>query len=806
MKIKLLIFVIFLFITLPKSWAQLPADLSKVRSSQITDDQLYQFVQKAQSSGQTQEDILFELKQRGLPDNELMILSDRVSTLMGREGEVDVENIASPLSSRAKRQNTAMRRQSQLDESTSKVFGAELFSGASPLFVPNLNIATPLNYRVGPGDELLLEVYGNNVFNQKLPVSREGFVNIKYAGLINVNGKTIEDLSSLFKSKLSKFIPSLGVGASKLQVSLSNIRSITVSVVGAVKKPGTLTLPSLATLFNALYATGGPLENGSLRTIELIRGNKKIIEADLYEFLLKGDQSANIFLQDNDLIRVPFAQNQVQVSGLLNRTGIFEVKPSDNLSSLFDYAGGFKPLAYKGRVTGTRNGALTKEIIDIPYNSFPNFSLKHGDSLHVDSLVDKYINRVTIKGAVFKPGVYAWQNGQDLLEVINKAAGVKADALVANANVLRTYENLKKENIAVDLIAVLEGKLKFQLLNEDEITIYSTFELRDKYAVIINGPVRSPGSFLYADSLTLQQLILMAGGFTDRALPTSIEIGRNKKTGNTGGSEEKTVEIIQVKVNADLAATGADFLLAPNDIVSIKSDPSKIPQSKVLVTGKVQYPGTYVLESREDRLSSILKRAGGLLSYADENGVKVIRRNIVEDTASIKNTIEKQIKNKTDSAKSKDDKKQDFDVTEIAVNLAAVLKAPGTAEDIILEDGDEVVIPQIKNVVSLTGEVLKPVAVQFSPGKNIRYYITSAGGFSTNAKKSKTFVINSNGRSKRTASFLGIFKNYPKLSPGATVVVPAKPERTGKFDPAKAGILISALSALVSTIAILKGL
>lgn len=702
MKINRLFSIVLVSLIAITAHAQLPADLSKVKAAQITDDQLFQFVQKAQSSGQSQDAILAEFKQRGLPETELTALSERVAGLMGSNDNTGVST-GNAAPSRNRTTPSMGEKQIPPQTVTSKVFGAELFSGASPMFVPNLNIATPANYKVGPGDELLLEVYGNNVFVQKLLVSREGFVNVKYAGLVNVNGIAIQDLSSLISNRLSRFIPSLSGGGSKLNLSLASIRSISVNVVGAIKKPGTITIPSLATLFNALYATGGPLENGSLRTIELIRGNKKMLEIDLYEFLLKGDQSANIFLQDNDLIRVPFAKQQVQVSGLLNRTGIFEVKSNEKLSDLFEFAGGFSARAFQGRVTGTRNGYLTKEVIDVAANNFSDFSLRHGDSLHVDSLIDKFVNRVTINGAVYKPGFYSWERGQQLTDLIQKAEGLKEEAFLGSVNVLRTFENLEKQNIAVDLRPILKGQQSFALLNEDVVTVFSSFELKDKFNLSINGPVRNPGSFPFADSITLQQLILLAGGFTDKAIPTSIEIGRNKKETGANKNAEAKVEIIKVSVAADLNKTGADFKLAPGDIVSVKSDPLKVPQSKVLLSGKVLYPGTYVLESREDRLSSILSRAGGLLSIADENGVKVIRRNITQDTGFVNKIVDKQTKNRRDST-LKNIESGNNDITEIAVNLRALLKSPGTAEDLVLEDGDEVIIPQVKNVVSVTGK------------------------------------------------------------------------------------------------------
>ena len=806
MKINLLLLFGACFILTVNSVAQLPADLSKIKSSQISDQQLTQIAQQAKNSGQSEQAVLQDLKQRGLPDTEIQALGARISGLMqtkGAEGNTTFEN---PVSKDRKLTTPNTASESKEKKSSSKVFGAELFQEASPIFAPNLSIATPLNYRVGPGDELLLEVFGTNVFSQKAQVSREGFVNVRYAGLVNVNGITIEEVANLLKSRLSKYLPSLATGASRLQVNLGNIRSINVSVVGAVKKPGTLTLPSLATLFNALYATGGPLENGSFRNIELIRGNKKIITADLYDYLMRGDQSSNIFLQDNDLIRVPFTEHQIQVAGLLNREGIYELKPTETFANALQYAGGFKAGAYQGRVTGTRLGKLAKEIIDIPATQFSAFALQNGDSLYVDFLVNKYLNRITIKGAVFKPGVYAWQKGQQLADVIEKAAGLKEEAFLGRATILRTYENQEKENISVDLKAVLKGALKFELLNEDQITIYSSYELKDRFTVSISGEIRNPGIFPFADSITLQQLILLAGGFTDRAIPTSIEVARQKKQVDITQLGASSSELIQVSLSTDLTKVGADFYLQPNDIILVKSDPTKKPQITVRVSGLVLFPGTYTLESQQDRLSALITRAGGLLPNADKIGIKLIRKTYLADPADLNKIIKKQSNSTQDSVLAKQQDLSNELLNEIAVEWNDNKSDYDPQRDVILEAGDEIIIPQLRNTITLTGEVLKPVSVQYLQNKSFKYYISSAGGFSAKAKKGKSFVVYSNGRSKKAGSFLGLFRTYPKILPGSMVVVPAKPARDGKFDPSKAGILVSALTTLATTIAILKGL
>ena len=806
MKIRVLIVVWVLgFLSFSVS-AQLPADLSTVKSSQISNDQLLALIKQGEASGQSQEDILRDLKARGLPEAEISELTNRVSQLMRQQSSADGGSSLNNTQTVRKR-NPNSQAIVPRDPSTSLVFGAELFSEASSLFVPNLSIATPPNYKVGPGDELLLEVYGSNVFTQKVVVSREGFINIKYAGLINANGVTIQDLNEVVRLKLTKYIPGLAGGGARLQLSLGSIRSITISVAGAVKKPGTLTLPSLATLFNALYATGGPLENGSLRKIELIRGNKKILEADLYDFLLKGDQSANIFLQDNDLIRVPFADRQVRLTGQLNRAGIFEVSEDERLSDLLFFAGGFKANAYRGRIKGSRNGELVKEIIDIESKGFDTFKCNHGDSLHVDSLVEKYNNRVTIDGAVYKPGVYAWYKGQTLSDLVVKAAGLRGDAFLTRVVVLRTYENLKKESFLISLNQQAKEGFGFELLNEDVVTIFSSDSLRNKFTVSINGPVKKPGSFTYSDSMTLQQLILMAGGFSDFATPTGIEIGR-KQLSAQGDSVTQIdrVNVISLSLDPDLKKD-ADFRLLPNDIISVKMDPFKKSQSIVQVKGEVLYPGSYVLENRTDRLSAVISRSGGLLSFADINGAKLIRKKLLQDTASIKKAIAKMEKSKDVDLKdtaSRKEEENELSINEIALNLRKVLENPGSIDDIMLEDGDEIMIPQVKNVVTIAGAVLKPVSVQFNSSKKFKYYVSSAGGFTSRAKKNKAYLVLSNGQSRKTGTILGFFRTYPAVASGATIYIPEKPEKDNRFDSAKAGVLISAVTTLLTAFAILR--
>lgn len=787
--------------------AQIPTDLSRIKSSQITDAQLMQFVQQAQSSGMTETELMAEFQKKGLPESELQALAVRLKGLMGANQtmETSTTEAGSKVQSN-KRTYKGDFSQFKMPEKPSRVFGSELFSGVDPVFVPNLKIATPRSYVIGPEDELQLDVYGNNISSQKLMVSPEGFISVKYAGPVNVSGMTIEQAAGVLKGRLIKFYPALSSGATKLQLTLGSVRSIQVTIVGAVKKPGTITLPSIATLFNALYSSGGPLDNGSFRNIELVRNSKTIAVADLYEFILKGDQSANISLQDNDVIRIPFAQTQIALEGELNRRGIFEVKGSETLQQALDFAGGFKSNAFKGRITGTRFTDVERKVIDVAKTDFNSFKLNNGDSLYIDSVVNRFDNRVVITGAVFKPGAYSIENGMDIKALIAKAQGLKEDAFVGRANMVRLREDKTKEYKSFNLKNILNGSEKFQLAKEDSLHIVSVLELRDSTIVTVLGPVKRSGDFRYEDSLTLQAILLQAGGLMENATPSRIEIGRRKKDINLGAKGAATSEVIQIDITKDLSQIGADIFLQPFDVISVKADPAKVKQISVKVSGELLYAGTYTLENPEERLSSIVKRAGGLLPYADINGAKLVRRKEKIDTAQIKRLAlstarsSAELKN-SDTATSLATKQLGSLTTDVALDLAKIMAKPSSDDDLILQNGDELIIPRFNNTVSVGGEVLRPVTVQYESGKGFGTYLSAAGGFTRNAYKTRAFVVYPNGRSAKSHAFLGI-RSYPKVTPGSSIFVPVKPESNG-FDAAKAGILVSALAAVMTGMALL---
>ena len=783
--------------------AQIPADLSNVKAFQISDAQLKQYMQQAKAAGISPDQFEAELLRRGLPSEEMSLLKQRMSKLEDGETATSTEPAAntSEQSKRSASKTTNTRPVELFEKPRSRIFGAELFSNAGLSFEPNMRMATPKNYVIGPDDELNLNIYGNNISQQTLKVSPEGTVNVRYAGVINVNGLTVETATAVIRNRLIKYYPALASGGTKLQLSLGNIRSIRVIIIGAVNKPGTYTLPSLASLFNALYESGGPVENGSLRNIELIRNNKVIQRADLYDFLVKGSQSDNVHLEDNDVIRVPFAELLVTLNGELNRPGIFELKEKETLKDALQFAGGFKSKAFRSRITGTRFTDFEKKVLDIPADSVTYFKPQNGDEYLIDSVINRFQNRVIVSGAVFKPGPYALDNGMNLKQLITKAHGLKEDVFSGRAILVRTGQNLSKEYIAVDLNPIITGSDNgIMLQKEDSVHIASLFDLKDTVTVTINGAVRKPGTYRYESNLSLRSLIMKAEGYAENATGMGIEVSRRKRDVEINKAGSNIVELIRVDDNLDLSKTGAELALKPFDIITIKEDPFYKEQISVKISGEVLLPAVYTLQSREERLSSLIQRSGGLLYTANIGGAKLIRkRHEVTDTTEIKRLFESL---ETDTVRNTDVLTRK--TTDVAIDLAYILKHPGSVDDITLEEGDELVIPRINNTVSVNGEVFRPVEIMYESGKKMKDYLSDAGGVTQLGKKSRAFVIYANGRSAKMRKAFGIFNRYPKMQPGSNIFVPLKPKKDTQFDVAKAGILVSAMAALITAFSLIS--
>ncbi len=799
----------------------LPKELSTTEIDDLSDQQMRQLLRQAQASGLTDAEIVQSAVNRGLPQNQALMLEKRIKSIRGRQqaGNATTDGIAgndtTPSLSRQlnyKLDTTdSIKRVRQIfDNLYPKVFGASLFTNSNLSFSPNLKLATPANYIVGPEDQLEINVYGNSLVNWKLNVSPEGNINIPGIGFLNVGGKRIDQATTAIKAKLAANNYAIGRGTN-VQVSLGNIRSIKVIMVGQVVKPGTYTLPSLATVFNALYSAGGPSENGSYRQIQIIRDNRLYRTLDVYDFLVKGDQKNNVNLQDQDVIRIPTYKTRVELAGEVKIPGLFEMLPGESLQTLLDFAGGFTEQAYALRVKVAQVNGKERRLTDVVEADFSNYVPLRGDKFTVSRILERYENRVTILGAVFRPGEYELQKGLTLGGLIAKADGLKEDAFTGRGSITRLKDDNTTEILSFDLKGIMDKNAPDPALRrEDVIYIASAFDLRDKYRVIINGEVRKPGEFAYADSMTVEDLIIKSGGFTEGASTKRIEIARRVNTSDPNSINSPVAQVFSVNVDPGLKSNATVFRLKPFDMVSIYSLPGYEKQKTVKVEGEVLYPGYYTIQKKNEKISDLIKRAGGTTVFADIDGSTLRRSNIAilgvdknkVDTAEIArerfdrlNRLKKTYK---DSTRIEDSTvRNNF----IGIELKKILKAPGSYIDLLLEDGDVIRIPKQQQIVRVNGEVLFPSAVVYNEHKSFSDYVYNAGGFSPVALKRGAYVVYPNGTVAGTHKFL-FFNVHPKVKPGSEIVIPKKPAGRGNIGQE----IIGYTTGLASLAAIIFGI
>ncbi|RZM21500.1 MAG: capsule biosynthesis protein [Pedobacter sp.] len=623
-------------------------NFSNVRVDELTDDQIRQIVKQVESSGLPESQLEQMAAARGMQASEIQKLRARVeavkskssatgsseANVKGKDGsrsrsfEGEVDDIAD-----ADQKKTENEADVALQSLKSKIFGKELFANASTTFEPNLRLATPLNYVIGTADQLLIDIYGYSEVSYQLTVSPEGTINIPYAGVVPVSGLTVEAATARIKSKLSTIYSGLRTGNTKLSIALGNIKSIKVILTGEVMKPGTYSLPSLATVFNALYSSGGPTDNGSFRKIEVIRNGRKIATLDVYDFLLKGELKNNVRLQDQDIIRIPTYQKRVEVVGEVKRPAIFEMKDAENLNDLLNFAGGFTERAYQARIKVLKNTSTERKVADVVADAFSSYQPQSGDKYFVNEILDRFENRVSIQGAVFRPGEYELTPGLTLKQLVEKAEGIKEDAFGSRAYITRLTADNNPELISFDLAKVLNGTAPdISLKREDVVSISSIFELREAYTINIDGEVQRPGQFSFAENTTLEDLIQQAGGFRESATPQRIEISRRVMNADSLAisSSAKTAEVFQIDVNKDLSIAAGGFVLKPFDQVIVRGAPGYEIQKLVRIEGEVLYPGSYSITRKDERISDLVRRAGGLTELAYQRGASLKRDGSME--------------------------------------------------------------------------------------------------------------------------------------------------------------------------------
>lgn len=773
-------------------------DLSTAKVDRLTDADIIKYQDQLKTYGLTQQQAEQIALAKGFPPAELIKLRQRIAAL--NTNKLSIDNNSD--NNNQIRENT--KREEPYDESfieqrkiNTKIFGSEIFSTASSTFQTNLKIATPLNYQLGPDDQLQISVYGLQEASFNLTISPDGTIYIPNVGEIKVSGYTIEEATEKIRSRMSSIYSSLRSGRSKLSINLGKIRSIRVTVLGSYK-PGTYTVSSLSTVFNALYLSGGPALNGSYREIELLRDNKVVKKIDLYNYLTSGSKADDIRLQENDIIRIPVYKTRVEIAGEVKRPGIFEMLPGETVEDLLRFASGFTDSAYKASIKVIQITDKEKKVQDITAAQFTQYHPSTGDYLEVSKVLNRFQNRITISGAVFRPGYFELTNNMTVGQLIRKADGLREDAYTKRGQIFRLKEDLTKEVIPFDITDVLTSAKDILLKREDSVYITSIFDLKDQYSVAIQGEVRKPGTFRYIDSLTVKDLILQAGGFTDAAYPQRIEIARVIKRDTLTAQDVRLSEIINIRDLNDLSYSNKNIILKPFDVITVRKLPGYLELKSVYITGQAQYPGPYVLANRAERVSDLIKRAGGLAPEAYASGAYLKRVNDKNtttefDTAKVQK-IQKALKDTTGEVTFSVNRKYD----QIPLDLTAIFNHPGSDADLILKAEDEIVIPRNDQGVKISGEVLSPTQAAYNKNNSLKEYISEAGGYTENARKNKVYVLYPNGKAAITKHFL-VFRSYPKITPGTEIIVPKALPRVKRSTAETVGIA-SAIASLAGVV------
>lgn len=813
-----LCFVLFIGI-IGSSFAQVPNDLSKVQIEQLSDEQVIAVMKKVKSSGASDAQIEQEARKRGMSNSQIALLKRRMANLSNKESTGDEHRLDSSSDvSASQGVNEAYVAKEEPDDNRSKIYGMSLFSRATPQFTPNLNMATPISYVIGVGDQIDVLVYGDSEANHSLRVNKEGRIQVPYVGTLAVSGMTLEALKARLTSEFSKVYTGIRSGNTKVDINLGEVRSIQVVITGEVMRPGTYSMPSVATAYNALYNAGGPTALGNLREIKVFRNGTLLSVLDVYEFMQTGKLSGNVTLQDQDVLQIVPYTKRVHVSGEVKRELYFDLKEGETFNDILAYAGGFTDKAYKGRLQVVRLTDKERKVVDVLDSQFNQFEPKNGDRFTIFKIVDRYENRVEVFGAVYKPGMYELTSGLTLSMLLEKAEGLKEDAFLKLGYIDRLKPNLEVERISFNIAKVLAGlEEDIELHREDKIYIASIFDLRDTYQVRILGEVRSPGTYDFSEGMQIDELIFEAGGFTDAASSTRIEVSR-RILNKEGGEGQLTAETFFVDLTKDLEYLDQPIALQPFDLVIVRSDTGYETQKNVRIEGEVMYPGIYTIRFKEERVSDLVERAGGLTNAAYAKGASLRRgANLGGPSSFYRESEAEKFKERQEDIADAEQRQRVLEVQTdlsgggtapsrhanryVGIQLEKVLENADVADNIFLEDGDVLFIPKELQTIKVDGEVLSPVTTLYRPNRKFKYYLGNAGGFTEKSLKRRSYVVYANGATARTKSFLG-FKSYPNIEPGAEIYVPEKKER----QPLSAQAWIGLGTSMASLAAIIFGI
>jgi protein involved in polysaccharide export with SLBB domain len=794
-------------------------DLSTIKVDALTDAELAQIQAQLKQSGVSIDMVESQAIAKGMSPAEFAKLKARLANVKGGAKST------SPLTKKTVKKTTDNEQDSTEQDFfiESKInpliYGSELFANSQG-FKNNENVATPLNYEVGTNDVLKLVVYGVQEYSADLDVSKEGTVLIENVGRIKVAGLSIEAATTRIKQQMGNTAyPSLRSGESKMALTVGDTRTIQVTIIGA-QRSGNYNVSSLSNVLSALTMAGGPSEIGSYRAIELIRDNKVVKTFDLYAFMQNGDQSQNMGLKDRDVIKVPPYKGRIEIKGQVKRPGIFELNATESFKQFLQYAGGFDDTAYTAWVKVIQKNDKEKAVKDLAQNQFASYQPQGGDIIQVSKILDRFQNRVKLTGAVFRPDVYELTEGMRISDLVQRADGLREDAFIGRAQLIRLKPNLLKELVTINLSKALQKdpNENIFLQREDELYINSIVDLRDSLTVDLLGEVRSQGRFNYVDSMTVKDLILMAGGF-NYAANKQIEVARLIQYGERV-TDNQVATILKTEVNGDLSfnAGQVNFVLQPMDVVTITKKVGFTNPEVVSISGQVQNVGKYTLSTRVERVSDIVKRAGGLIGEAYGEGAYIKRSRYNIDTlkadeskTSIEEAYNRKFKAQQEAEKQnintllngsnnngqtnmadvnvkkknlKDTldllfKELNEDTYQIAIDINKIMQKPGSELDLVLRDKDEIMIPKTDNRVKISGGVLRPTNIVYRDGLTIGECISAAGGISEYAKRGRAYVVYANGKSSRTRHF-GLFRLNPTIKPGSEIVLPETNEKKEK--------------------------
>lgn len=768
---RLLIISLFMLAcVVPKGYAQ----------TGMTDQQVIEYVKQATQEGKEQKQIAAELARRGVTREQ----AERVKKLYEQQMGTDTANM------QGTELNEARLREETKDETTAltdnqptteelaqedQVFGRNIFNTRNLTFEPNSNMATPPNYQLGPGDEVIIDIWGASQTSIRQTITPDGTINMQELGPIYLSGMTVEEANRFLKNKLGTVFSNEN---NQIQVTLGNTRTIQINIMGEVVQPGTYALSAFSTVFHALYRAGGVNDIGSLRNVQLVRNGKKIASVDVYDFIMQGKIKDDIRLQEGDVIIVPAYDMLVKMSGNVKRPMRFEMKKDETLAALIKYAGGFNADAYSKSVRMVRQNGMEYEVKTVDEMDYSVCQLRDGDVVTVGAILNRFTNKVEIKGAVYRPDIYALDGKVNTVRaLIEKAQGLMDDAFTNRAVLQRQRNDLTSEIVSVDVKALMNGTIPdIPLRKNDVLYIPSIHDLQDLGSVTIYGEVTKPDEYPYADNMTLEDLIIQAGGLKEAASTVRVDVSRRIKDAKSVNSTDSIGQMFSFALKDGFVIDGQPgFVLQPYDQIFVRRSPGYQTQQNVTIQGEVIFGGTYTLTSKAERLSDLVKKAGGVTNSAYVRGAKLTRVANEEEKKRVQDVVKLMGRELGENAIDSLGLQVDS-LFSVGIDLEAALANPGGDADLVLREGDVLNIPEYVNTVKINGAVMMPNTVSYRKGEKVSYYLSQAGGYSQHAKKSKKFIIYMNGQ---VAKVKGSGKD--QIEPGCEIVVPNKKQSKANF-------------------------